>query len=350
MSISPSNNIPFTPGGVRGRIGPRSSPGTPSPESENSTETGSQYSSDFNSQWDNYMNEPSNSNSVTRRNRNISNSPENDDFIQGRSLLMSDLDDEESKEEEDEPQLPTKPWANREMYPIPSFPKQIIDINAEGFDPFLMDNQKISDYIQEDKKENVVILYNNKYFLTTRAIIEQQEEDALVYECLEGDKKRYENIVGNLPLYNLKKIGINISNDNAVGIEPEYIYMDGIDELLTSSDDWPYYAIIPLPDKMLVSVISKNEALKIGTGQGSGVSALHCQAGQGGLTGILVKAYPSNQVFGGKKNKKTLKKRRKQNPKRKTLKKPKKKSMKTIKKRSRTNTNVRKPKKSLKKH
>ena len=80
--------------------------------------------------------------------------------------------------------------------------------------------------------------------------------------------------------------------------------MDGIDELLTSKDSWPYYSIIPLSDKILVSIISKNEALKIGTSLGSGVSALHCQAGQGGLAGILIKAYPNKEVVGGRKNRK----------------------------------------------
>ena len=81
------------------------------------------------------------------------------------------------------------------MPPLPTYPKQIIDIDAEGFDPFLMENQKISDYVKEDSKENVVILYNGKYYLTTRAIIDQQEDEALVYEFLEGDKKRFENVV-----------------------------------------------------------------------------------------------------------------------------------------------------------
>lgn len=309
----------------------------PIPPSVSSSDNDSQYSSDYNDEWDRYINNQNNN--VTRRNRHVSNSPDNDDFIQGRELLLSDLNGSDSEEEESQgsqESLPpsnnvSKPWGNKDMPPIPSYPKQMIDVDAQGFDPFLMDNQIISDYIKEDKKENVVILYNNKYYLSSRAIIDQQENEALVYECLEtklekyDGTKEYQNIVGNLPLFNLKKIGINISSDNAVGVEPEYIYMDGIEDLLTSQEEWPYYSIIPLPDKMLVSVISQNEALKIGSGF-SGVSALHCQAGQGGLAGIMVKAYPTKEVIGGKKSvKKSVKKTKK------TLKKKSKKSKKTIK-------------------
>jgi hypothetical protein len=323
-------------------IPPPMTPPTPSLNND------SQYSSDYNDEWDRYMNDRDSRN-VTRRRPLNQSTPlaDDDDFIQGRELLLSDLNgpDSEEEEEEESSDLPDfegdekqpKPWANKEMPSIPSYPKQIIDVDAEGFDPFLMDNQKISDYIKEDTKENVVILYNEKYYLTTRAIIDQQEDEALVYECLEGDKKRFENVVGNLPLYNLKKIGINISSDNAVGVEPEYIYMDGINELLTSEDYWSYYSIIPLPDKMLVSVISKNEALKIGTDLGSGVSALHCQVGQGGLPGVLVKAYPNKEVVGGRKGRKTKRTLKKH---KRSLKKKSRKSRKTMK---------RKGKKTLKK-
>jgi len=301
----------------------------------------SQYSSDYNDEWDNYMNNPN----VTRRRGRANSLPhdDDDDFIQGRALTMNDLGGEEESPDGDNsenylnfdnesdyeeeslggPEFSNQvnnndKWAKREMPPIPNYPKQIIDVNSEGYDPFMMENVNIRDYLKEDKKDNIAVLYNNKIYLTSRSIINQQENDALVYECLEGDKKTFQNIVGNLPLYNIKKIGLNLTSDNAVGIEAEYIYMDGIDELLESEDDydWQYYSIIPLPDKQLVSVISLSEAGKVGTGLGSGVSALHCQAGQGGLAGIIVKAYPNNEegdVFGGKKRrfgKKTVKRRR----------------------------------------
>lgn len=288
----------------------------------------SQYSSDYNDEWDNYMNNPN----VTRRRARTN---DDDDFIQGRALTMNDLGgeeespdgensenymnfDNESDYEEDssgEPDLGNQnnnsnKWAKRETHPIPNYPKQIIDVNSEGYDPFMMENIKVEDYLNEDKRENVAILYNGKVYLTTRAIIDQQENDALVYECLEGDKKTFQNIVGNLPLYNIKKIGLDISSDNAVGIEPEYIYMDGIDELLTDENFWQYFSIIPLTDKQLVSVISLAESAKVGTALGSGVSALHCQTGQGGLAGVMVKAYPNNENVSGGRKKRTVKRRR----------------------------------------
>ena len=278
----------------------------------------SQYSSDYNDEWDNYMNNPN----VTRRRARANSIPndDDDDFIQGRGLTMNDLDgeeetldgdnsenyinfDNESDYEEDssgEPEFGNRvnnsdKWAKREMHPIPNYPKQIIDVNSEGYDPFMMENINITSYLNEDKRENVAILYNGKVYLTTRAIIDQQENDALVYECLEGDKKTFQNIVGNLPLYNIKKIGLDLTSDNAVGIEPEYIYMDGIDELLTDENFWQYFSIIPLTDKQLVSVISLAESAKVGTDQGSGFGALHCQAGQGGCSLSACTSPPSTE-------------------------------------------------------
>jgi hypothetical protein len=335
-----SNLFPATP---PPQTPPRTPPQTPTGIPPNyddyqysSSNNNSQYSSDYNDEWDNYMNNPNVTRRRTRAN-SIPNDDNDDDFIQGRELLMSDLNDDISQGEEEEQEeqeefdnygQKLKPWAIGEMPPIPNYPKQIIDVNAEGFDPILMDNQKVEEYLKEDKEENVVILCNGKYYLTTRNTIEQQVEDGLVYECTKADKKR-ENVVGNLPLFNIKKIGIDLSSDNAAGIEPEYIYMDGIDDLLESDNSWQYYSIIPLPEKMLVSVISKTEALKIGK-DFTGVSALHCQAGQGGMSGIIVKAFPSNstETSGGKKKRKTMKKR-KSMKKRKTVKKRK---LKTIKK------------------
>ena len=332
-----SNFFPQTPPGTP----PQTPPRTPSPNNNDS-----QYSSDYNDEWDNYMNNPN----VTRR-RTRANSVSNDDdddFIQGRELLLSDLngdsDDSQEEEEEEDSQFSQfsqgnqqeqqqEEWAPGKMPPIPRYPKQIIDVNAEGFDPILMDNQKVEEYLKDDLN-NIAILCNGKIYLTTRETIYTQEDEAIVYECLEGDKKRRSNVVADLPLYNIKKIGINLSSDDAAGIEPEYIYMSGIDVLLLDQSYWQYYSIIPLPDKMLVSVISTHEASKIGSAQGSGWGAVHCQAGQGGMAGIIVKAYPSNSrdTIGGKKKRKTFtNKKRKTVKKRKTLKKRK---MVTLKKKN----------------
>jgi hypothetical protein len=275
----------------------------------------SQYSSDYNDEWNNYINNP---NVTTRRTR--ANSYDDDDFIRGRELTMDDLDGTESSEPEPQQNTIRADWAERSMPPLPSYDKQFIDLNVEGYDPLMMESRGVKEYLEEDTKDNIAILYNGKVYLSSRSTIEQQEDDALVYECLEGDKKTFQNIVGNLPLYNIKKIGLDLSSDNAVGIEAEYIYMGGIDFLL--EDEGQLYSIIPLIDKQLVSVISYNESQKVGTALGSGVSALHCQAGQGGLAGIIVKAYPGLNG-GGKRKKKTVKKR---HYKKKTVKKSKKRS------------------------
>jgi hypothetical protein len=268
----------------------------------------SDYSDEYNDYWDRHINNAAENHQVGEV-RDV----DSDDFIRGRPLTMDDLEGEEMTPEANTPPDIPPPeinakWAKRNMPPLPNYDTPIIDINGEGNDPMMMETRSIKEYLEEDKKDNIAVLYNDKVYLTSRSIIEQQENDALVYECLEADKKDFKYIVGNLPLYNIKKIGIDISSDNAVGVEAEYIYIGGIDSLL-EDEDYQLYAIIPLVDKQLISVISYNEAQKVGTGQGSGVSALHCQAGQGGLAGIIVKANPVSS--GGKrKTRKTMKTRK----------------------------------------
>lgn len=210
-----------------------------------------------------------------------------------------------------------------------------INVNGDGWDPFQMENENILSYLADDKEDNIAIRFLDKIFLSKRSILKQQQMEATVFECLEGNKKIPSNIVKNLPLYNIKKIGINISSDNAVGLEPEYIYMDGIERILQSQStdsEKSMFAIIPL-DKILVSVISLEELDKIGT-EFSGSSALHCQAGQAGLAGIIISASPISISLGGKTfREKTFKKRQKSLKKKKgSLKKKKGSLKKTLKK------------------
>ena len=62
---------------------------------------------------------------------------------------------------------------------------------------------------------------------------------------------------------------------------------------------------------MLISVISLNEAKKIGSGLGSEAGSLHCQNGQGGMAGIIVTANPILAVSGGKRKKRRTMKKKK---------------------------------------
>ena len=183
------------------------------------------------------------------------------------------------------------------MPPIPSFEKQIININEEGYDPVMMENVNIKGYLDEDE-DNIAIKMNDKVYLSSRENLKRQINDALVFECVEADIKVPNNIVSNLPLYNLKMIGVNVEDDQ-VGIVPEYIYyhpyptngnipFNGIEDVIYTGQS-QLFSIIPIHDKMLVSVISWNELQRLGTGF-SGASAVHCQAGQGGLSGIIVEA------------------------------------------------------------
>jgi len=221
------------------------------------------------------------------------------DEDQRMSGVQEDDDDQEEEEE-------VIPWGHKEMPTIPSFTEQIIDINGQGYDPFLLEERNIQEYLDEDPKDNVVIAYEGKNYLLSKSTIKRQLEDAIVFECIVADNtKNYPNIVFNLPLYNLKAIGVNIPQEK-IGIWPEFIYLDGMKHAAGSEEN--LFSIIPLVDKMLVSVMSLNEAKKIGTGEGSGYGALHCQNGQGGMAGIIVSA---KAISGGKRKRRTIKRRSK---------------------------------------
>ena len=255
--------------------------------------------------YSNNNNDNSNSN-----NNNNDNSNNNNDNSNSNN---NNNDNSNSNDNDNNNENTGYEWGKSEMPIIPSYPEQIIDTSKNGYDAVMLEERNIKEYIDEDK-DNIVISYEEKYYLSSRSTIETQLEDGIVFECLlAGGDKKPSNIVQNLPLFNLKMIGIDIPTDK-IGIWPEFIYLDGIKNILM--DENQYFSVIPLLDKMLVSVISLNEAKKWGTGQGSAAGSLHCQNGQGGMAGIIVLAKPS--IVGGKKRK-TM--RRKRSKPKKTLKK-----------------------------
>jgi hypothetical protein len=209
-------------------------------------------------------------------------------------------------------------WAHKEMPVFPSFTEQVIDFNTTGYDPFLLEDRIIKEYLDENPTDNIVIVYEGKNYLVSKSTIERQWEDAIVFECLQAEgEKNPSNIVQNLPLFNIKLIGIDIPPDK-IGVWPEFIYLDGMKEIIDSKKQ--LFSILPLIDQMLVSVISLNEAKKWGSGEGSGYGALHCQNGQGGMAGVIIpakanmtagkkKSYKKNPLYKSKKRK-TVKKRK----------------------------------------
>jgi hypothetical protein len=199
-------------------------------------------------------------------------------------------------------------YASGEMPMIHAFPEQVIDTGKNGYDAVMLEERNVKEYIDEDK-DNVVILYEGTNYLLARSTIERQMEDGIVFECLlAGGEKQPSNVVQNLPLFNIKMIGIDIPTDKT-GIWPEFIYLDGIKNIVSSEEQ--YFSVIALVDKMLVSVISLNEAKKWGTDLAGTTAAgsLHCQNGQGGMAGIIVPANPILAVSGGKRKRGTMKKR-----------------------------------------
>jgi ankyrin repeat protein len=219
------------------------------------------------------------------------------------NYVRSNEEDSESQDSNIEKEE-EKQWANKEMPVIPTYPEQFINNSENGYDPFLLEEKNIKEYLDEDN-DNIVILYEGKNYLLSRSIIQKQWEEAIVFECLNAEGiKNPTNIVKNLPLFNIKSIGIDIPTDK-IGIWPEFIYEDGMDNIFLPNED-QYFSIIPLVDKMLISVISLNEVKKIGTALGSAYGSLHCQNGQGGMAGIIVAAKSTNS---GGNSRKPLKKK-----------------------------------------
>lgn len=182
---------------------------------------------------------------------------------------------------------------------LPTYDKPTIDLNTKVYDVIELQEHIVQDYIRKDPG-NIVIKVGDKLHLSNREYIKRQAGSAFVFECKEANIKRKDNITANLPLYNLKMIGVDVTPDQ-VGIIPEYIFVNtspenkqnGMEYVINSNDQ--LFSIIPVYDRMLVSVISANEYVGIGSGF-SGVGSVHCQAGQGGLSGIIVKAYPGETV------------------------------------------------------
>jgi len=230
-------------------------------------------------------------------------------------MLLNQMMDEEERNsnmyrgEEDEEEVNQPKWAQGIMPEIPTtIQEQVIDTSKNGYDPFMLEERNIKDYIDEDK-DNIVILYEDKYYLLTKSVVEKQINDGIVFECIKAEGiKNPNNIVENLPLFNIKIIGIDIPTDKT-GIWPEFIYFDGIRNIISSESQ--YFTVIPLVDKMLVSVISLNEATKIGSGLGSAAGSLHCQNGQGGMAGIIIPAKPILTTTGGRRKKRGTVKRKK---------------------------------------
>ena len=231
-----------------------------------------------------------------------------DEYYSRISQRESHSDVENNDDENDEDEY----GATGYMPEIPEFKQQMIDLTKEAYDIIELKNIKIQDYLNENK-DNIVIKVEEEYYLSNRDDIARQQNDAIVFECKVANIKKKYNVIANLPLYNLKMIGVDVTPEK-VGIIPEYIYYymknvngsneNGIQYILNSNDQ--LFSVIPLNEKILVSVISANEFNNIGNDL-TQASSLHCQAGQGGLTGVIVKAYPAKGKTGGKKINKTKK-------------------------------------------
>lgn len=171
---------------------------------------------------------------------------------------------------------------NDNLLPLLDFRRRFkIKINITktitNYDPIMMEEEEINvgKYIMEDP-DNIVIVYNqNEYFFTTREIINNQSEDAMIYPCKVPDSMRRQNILMNMPLYDMKKIG--------------FVY--GYPCVMTD--------YLENPRLQLFALVNSNQSFPAFVSHASlqpdanWVSALHCQAGQESRISYLVPAYPA---------------------------------------------------------
>ena len=115
------------------------------------------------------------------------------------------------------------------------------------YDPIMMEDTNIQDYIKEDV-DNVVFLYEKKYFLSTKSTLKEfinmtTTDNAIVFDCRGIG---YVNVNHEYPYVLINKIGIIlndftnvISLENAIAITKaesgQYFFIKGTEEVLIST-------------------------------------------------------------------------------------------------------------------
>jgi len=186
---------------------------------------------------------------------------------------------------------------------IPELPNIIpdpIDINQIGWDPIMSDEMTVKEYLEQNENDNIAVSYKNKIFLLTRSLLKNQHDSSTLFECLEPDNIDSSNIVYNLPLCNLRTIGV-------VQIDVNYIYESNITNIIDNVDKTSLYTIIPFPNKKIKSVITLENMNYVL--EDNGMDS-YCKVSEGGNVGFIA---PNKQQTGGNKKyyKKTKKNRKK---------------------------------------
>jgi hypothetical protein len=153
------------------------------------------------------------------------------------------------------------------------------------------------DYMRQNP-DSLVFHFNNEYFIATRntvlqmissSTIEEKNDNSIVYECIEFDTLRSENIVTQGPLVKLASLGLPTNR----------VYVP-INELrMVLEDKTQYlYQIIDTKEKV-ISVVSYQ--LLYGLTEYDGAS--HCQEGQNGTIYKLLKVMIGTKIVDSKKRK-----------------------------------------------
>ena len=185
------------------------------------------------------------------------------------------------------------------------------------YDPIMMEDTNIHDYIKEDA-DNIVFLYENNYYLSTKSRVSEiidmtTTENAIVFDCTEIldsetireriklDYDPYKNVIKDYPYILINKLGIDLNEfTNVISLE---------NAIAITKPTSGQYFIIKGSDEVLISIVTDNVLFgRYANSLGAG----HCQGGKHAIVFDIQKFKPtyvnestSPKTSKTKKNKKT---------------------------------------------
>jgi hypothetical protein len=171
------------------------------------------------------------------------------------------------------------------------------------YDPIMMEDANIHDYIKEDA-DNIVFLYEKKYYLSTKSTLKgfinmTTTDNAIVFDCRGIG---YRNVNKDYPYVLINKIGI-ILNDftNVISLENAIA--------ITKSESGQYF-FIKGTDDVLISTVTDNV---LNGKYPNALGASHCQGGKSAIVYDIQTFKPEYKSHS--KSSKTHKKRDSKSPK-----------------------------------
>jgi hypothetical protein len=172
----------------------------------------------------------------------------------------------------------------------------VITINSEetGFDPIEGD-VKIRDFLEMDKKNNIVFKFGERYYLVDKSRLHDmcslgRKDNSIFYGCM----CEIENDWTNPQTWNLLNHVVILDpiyfNMQHLGLPIRYVNLDNIRGILQPSLTHSYFLIEKPKDYLIIPSFASDNVLKHGVGSMSGI---HCQTGQEDTIYVIKKFTPN---------------------------------------------------------